>query len=47
MTYLQLNQKYQTLPPVYQAEVADLVDFLTARKATDKPLASCHWKPGL
>lgn len=37
MTYLQLYQKYQTLPPVYQAEVADFVDFLATRKATDKP----------
>lgn len=38
MTYLQLYQKYQTLPPVYQAEVADFVDFLATRKATNKPL---------
>ncbi len=38
MTYLQLYQKYQTLPPVYQAEVADFVDFLATRKATEKPL---------
>lgn len=36
MTYLQLYQKYQTLPPVYQAEVADFVEFLATRKATDK-----------
>jgi Protein of unknown function (DUF2281) len=32
MTYLQLYQKYQTLPPVYQAEVADFVEFLAARQ---------------
>ena len=36
MTYLQLYQKYQTLPPVYQAEVADFIDFLATRKTTDK-----------
>ena len=35
MTYIQLYQKYQTLPPVYQAEVADFVDFLATRKVTD------------
>ena len=38
MTYLQLYQKYQTLPPVYQAEVADFVEFLATRKVTDKPI---------
>jgi hypothetical protein len=38
MTYLQLYQKYQTLPPVYQAEVNDFVEFLASRKVTDKPL---------
>lgn len=38
MTYLQLYQKYQTLPPVYQAEVADFVDFLATRKASDKSI---------
>ena len=37
MTYLQLYQKYQTLPPVYQAEVADFVDFLATRIATNEP----------
>lgn len=31
MTYLQLYQKYQTLPSVYQAEVADFVEFLATR----------------
>ena len=38
MTYLQLYQKYQTLPPVYQAEVADFVDFLATRNVPDMPL---------
>ena len=37
MTYLQLYQKYQALPPVYQAEVADFVEFLATRKAINKP----------
>ena len=37
MTYLQLYQKFQTLPPVYQAEVVDFVEFLASRKVTDKP----------
>ena len=37
MTYLQFYQKYQTLPPVYQAEVADFVDFLASRNVIDKP----------
>lgn len=37
MTYLQLYQKFQTLPPVYQAEVADFVDFLAAKKDRDEP----------
>ncbi|WP_020597849.1 type II toxin-antitoxin system VapB family antitoxin [Spirosoma panaciterrae] len=32
MTYLQLYQKYQRLSPVYQQEVDDFVEFLTARK---------------
>lgn len=36
VTYLQLYQKYQALPPIYQAEVADFVDFLATRKANDK-----------
>ncbi|AQG78756.1 DUF2281 domain-containing protein [Spirosoma montaniterrae] len=31
MTYVQLYQKYQTLPPDRQAEVADFVEFLTTR----------------
>jgi len=35
MTYLQLYQKYQTLPPTYQAEVADFVEFLTLKKDKD------------
>jgi Protein of unknown function (DUF2281) len=38
MTYLQLYQKYQTLSPTYQAEVADFVEFLTTREPTSKPL---------
>lgn len=38
MTYLQLYQKYQTLPPAYQAEVADFVEFLATRKAISKPV---------
>jgi hypothetical protein len=37
MTYLQLYQKYQSLPPTYQAEVADFIKFLSARKVSDKP----------
>ena len=32
MTYLQLYQKYQTLPPIYQVQVADFIDFLATRK---------------
>ncbi|ADB38752.1 type II toxin-antitoxin system VapB family antitoxin [Spirosoma linguale] len=38
MTYVQLYQKYQTLPPAYQEEVADFVEFLATRKVTPKPL---------
>ena len=38
MTYLQFYQKYQALPPVYQAEVADFVDFLASRKAPETPV---------
>ena len=37
MTYLQSYQKFQTLPPIYQAEVADFVEFLASRKVADKP----------
>ncbi len=37
MTYLQLYQKIQTLPAVYQEEVADFVEFLTTRKTVEKP----------
>ncbi|MBD2702973.1 DUF2281 domain-containing protein [Spirosoma sp. BT702] len=35
MTYLQL---YQTLPPAYQAEVADFVEFLISRKVPATPV---------
>lgn len=37
MTYLQLYQKFQSLPPVYQAEVADFIDFLSVRSQLVKP----------
>ena len=37
MTYLQLYQKYQTLPPVYQEEVNDFVEFLATRKTKVDP----------
>ena len=38
MTYLQLYQKYQTLPPIYQAEVDDFVEFLATRKVAKKAI---------
>lgn len=38
MTYIQLYQKYQTLPPAYQEEVADFVEFLVTRKAASAPV---------
>ena len=36
MTYHQFYRKYQTLPPAYQAEVADFVEFLATRKVAGK-----------
>ncbi|GAB3691068.1 hypothetical protein GCM10027592_08830 [Spirosoma flavus] len=38
MTYLQLYQNYQKLPPVYQAEVANFIEFLVSNKVNDKPV---------
>lgn len=37
MTYLQFYQKYQTLPPAYQAEIADFLEFLATRKVSSRP----------
>ncbi|GAB3905047.1 hypothetical protein GCM10028803_35350 [Larkinella knui] len=32
MTYLEFYKKLQTLPPPYQAEVGDFIDFLKAKQ---------------
>lgn len=41
MTYVQLHQKYQTLPPEKQAEVDDFIEFLTTRQTAP----ATHQKP--
>jgi hypothetical protein len=45
MTYVQLYQKYQTLPPEKQAEVDDFIEFLTTRQTAPVPVTRQKLSP--